>query len=354
MVLIHMLTELTESTVITYLRNRGVVDANAPARAYRLGGGVSNDVLRVDTDDRSYVIKQALGKLRVAEEWTANRERTLTEAEALRLVDSLTPHVVPEVIDVDADSVVLTIEAAPIDWRDWRSVLLGHPTTDDQASVVARTLGSVLATWHSATARGSLVGTRFDDPETFEQLRVRPYHRAVMERRPDVRDEVGAVVELMFRHRDYLVHGDFSPKNIMVSGERAWVIDFEVAHLGDPLFDIAFLLCHLLLKSVHHPQRAKAHAAAAAAFLCAYRDAVQALTDTSLTPIRSANIVDAELSAHMGCLLLARVHGKSPAEYLSKDSQRVVAGLGVDLLRSTLPSPLDAWDVVCHGEIAAT
>src|SRR5699024_9790070 len=138
-----------------------------------------------------------------------------------------------------------------------------------------------------------------------------------------VADLVGDVISSMAARRDCLVHGDLSPKNVLVGDGRVWIIDFEVAHRGEPRFDLAFLLCHLLLKSVHQPARATAHAAAARAFVDAYRS----------VPDAPGGIVDAVLSAHVGCLLLARVFGKSPAEYLTETDRRRVAALGTGMLR---------------------
>ncbi len=358
------LIELTTPTVIGYLCRRGVLPHEKGASVEVLGGGVSNGVWRVDSPDGSFVVKQARGKLRVADDWTANRERTLTEGEALQVVASVTPGLVPAVVDVDADAVVLITRAAPAQWRDWKTILLatgdhGHDRSADadasaeREASTAHEVGSALAAWHGATTGERLAGTRMDDPQTFEQLRVDPYHRTVMHRYPDVAGLVADVVDDMASRRVCLVHGDLSPKNVLVAadpptahsvGARGlWVIDFEVAHWGEPRFDLAFLLSHLLMKSVHQPRRSSVHRAAGAAFLDAY--------ERGRTGRGVEQVVDGVLSAHVGCLLLARVYGKSPAEYLTGDEPRSVAAVGEWLLRARPLDPLDGWGAIPTGVV---
>ena len=90
--------------------------------------------------------------------------------------------------------------------------------------------------------------------------------------------------------------GDWSPKNLLVYPDSVLALDFEVAHCGDPAFDVAFLLSHLVMKSVHLPQHQLQLRQAADAFLAGYG---------AIPP-------DAHVTAELGCLLLARVDGKSP------------------------------------------
>ena len=64
-----------------------------------------------------------------------------------------------------------------------------------------------------------------------------------------------ALAERTAQTRIALVHGDVSPKNILVGPDAPVLLDAECAWYGDPAFDIAFCLNHLLLKAVllpHH------------------------------------------------------------------------------------------------------
>lgn len=313
---------LDAGTVVPYLAERGLLRDPDRATAVALAGGISNVVLAVgDGTDEGVVVKQSLARLRVEDDWRAPRERVLTEADALELAGKLTPGVVPRVLDRDAARNVIVLERAPDGWTDWKSDLLSgrvHPE-------VARRLGQVLAAWHGETSTGGLP-ERFTDALPFEQLRVSPYYRTVAERLPDLAAPVAAYIDAMAGRRRCLVHGDFSPKNVLVdaagAGAGLWVLDFEVAHLGDPAFDLAFLLSHLTMKAVHVPEAAAAFDECAHRFAAAYEDGVTPL----LRPDWSYVL------GHVGCLLVARVDGKSPAEYLTEPERRSVRDLGRRLL----------------------
>lgn len=310
---------LDESSASGYLRSRGVIGAEF-AQVQALSGGVSNIVLAVDSAAARLVLKQSLERLRVRDVWLAPRARILGEAAALRLAAGLTPGFVPGVVDVDPERFTLTIERAPDDWVDWKTVLLAGKVD----RCVGAQLGSVLARWHDATLGGSgLPDAMIADTDTFQQLRIGPYHETVAARHPELATAIMSVVDRMRATRVAMVHGDFSPKNVLVGSAAAlWVIDFEVAHLGDPAFDLAFLLSHLVMKSVHLPEPAHLFDEVADSFVEAYSRTVPPLLAPEM----------GYLSAQLGCLLLARVDGKSPSGYLSSSSAETVWRIGTSLL----------------------
>ena len=58
-----------------------------------------------------------------------------------------------------------------------------------------------------------------------------------------------------------MVHGDVSPKNILLGPGGPVFLDAECACIGDPAFDLAFCLNHMLLKCLWNPAaRASFHA----------------------------------------------------------------------------------------------
>lgn len=309
---------LSAETAGAYLVSRGLLEPTEPSTVVELRGGVSSIVLSVSTSSRTMVVKQALPHLKVDDDWPAKRERAVTEAEALRLAASLTPRLVPEVLDADPEACALTISHAPATWRPWKDLLLAG-TADPR---VAAGLGSGLASWHRGTLEDGAVRERFADHEAFEQLRVDPYHRTIQRRHPEVAAAVGRFVDRMPARRRCLVHGDFSPKNVLAGTNGLWIVDWEVAHYGDPAFDIAFMVNHLLLKALHRPDHRARYERCALAFLRAYDAAVpDALHDE-----------DAYLLGHVGCLMLARVDGKSRAEYLSGPERGRAWQLGLSLV----------------------
>jgi 5-methylthioribose kinase len=316
---------LDSSGVREHLLSRGLLTGRGAVTVYPLPGGVSSDIVAVSGPGVELVVKRALPRLRVAQEWLADDERIVREARALELAARLVPGAVPAVIDLDEETRTLVLERAPAGWRNWRDDLLeGHI---DEA--VAGALGGALVRWHAGTAASppaELVDTR-----AFVQLRVDPFYRVVATRHPQLADRIGATADALLQTRTCLVHGDFSPKNVLHGDGRLWVLDWEVAHVGDPRFDLAHLLAHLVLKAVHRPADAGRYRSAAESFLCAYG--------------HSADDGDG-LVANLGCLLLARVDGKSPAPYLTAAEQARVRALGILLLSEPAADALNVWDAL--------
>jgi aminoglycoside phosphotransferase (APT) family kinase protein len=319
--------DLDEENIVAYLSSRGFASAEG-TKVLQLGGGVSNVVLAVGEGPGSIVVKQALPRLRVADEWLAPRERALIEAEALDLVNQITPGAAPRVLDRDTERCALVVERAPLGWEDWKSLLLAG-TIDPK---VGARLGSVLSSWHNATFQVSTLSPLFFDREPFEALRIDPYYRTVARRLPLMSRRVLRYVDETQARRLCLVHGDFSPKNVLVGPEpQLWVIDFEVAHLGDPAFDVAFLLSHLMLKSLHRPELAAEYDRCAVEFASTYEAGARAELAPSWEYVLG----------HVGCLLLARVEGKSPAEYLSAEERSQAQKFGEILVSGPPQSPVD-------------
>ncbi len=301
-----------------YVRRRGLTQAGALVAA-QLGGGVSNIVLAVVGSDIDVVVKQALPRLNVAEEWLANQERALTEACALRVSRACLGEAVPEVLDVDDEAFAITIERAPDGSADWKSLLLAEIIDVH----VASELGRLLAVLHRRTASQRELANRFDQG-SFRQLRLDPYYETSAARNPRLAPAIRELEAELVVGR-CLVHGDFSPKNVLVGDRGLVIIDFEVAHWGNPVFDVAFLLSHLVLKSIHLPAHARELLECGEAFAAAY------------------GAVEVETFRHVGALLVARVDGKSPAEYLAEPERRTAHRLGGDLLREDASSVAEVW-----------
>jgi 5-methylthioribose kinase len=212
------------------------------------------------------------------------------------------------VVDVDEQNLVLAMTAAPPGMTSWKSQLLEGAIDPG----VAEALGDALAQWHSETSTDGAVLRRFAERNYFFELRVSPFFLRVAEVHQDLAEIINGVVERMTKRAQCLVHGDFSPKNILVATGSFWVLDWETAHTGDPTFDLAFLVSHLACKAIHRPGDAARYRGCAERFASTYRD-------------RSTLVVaPEELVAQAGCLVLARVDGKSPVDYFD-DAQRETA-----------------------------
>jgi len=297
------LFELSASNAGQYLAQRPET-AGTQWLITPLEGGVSNTVLLAERDGVRIVLKQALAKLRVKEDWYADRKRIYRECAAMRLLaPHLAPGAVPRIVFEDEENCLFAMEAAPRDARTWKALLLeGRAPIEIAESVGAMTAAMLGQSWGSFQWE-----ELFGDQTAFDQLRLDPYYRFTASRHPELAPQFDERIELA-RRRHALVHGDWSPKNFLVWGDRVTAIDFEVIHYGDPSFDAAFLLNHLLLKSFYRPQWAPHYAASAQRFLEMVAKAVPAAADFEWATLR-----------HLGCLLLARIDGKSPVEYIEDE-----------------------------------
>ena len=270
-----------------------------------MGGGVSNLVLLAESATRRWVFKQALGRLRVAEEWLADPVRIHREAASMRALAPLLPiGAVPCVVFEDRENFIYAMEAAPDGVEDWKTLLM----RGEREEGVARQATRILAALAQRTAAGARWREEFGDQHCFKQLRLDPYYRFTAARHPDLREAFEEAIVLAQRPLA-MVHGDFSPKNLLVApgGGGVTLIDFEVVHYGDPAFDAAFLLNHLLLKG-----------ARALGIVCA----------SELRGFETAAVI-----RHLGCLHLARVDGKSPADYLTETQRAKVRAAARELIR---------------------
>ncbi|HXA04977.1 MAG TPA: phosphotransferase [Bryobacteraceae bacterium] len=294
--------ELHTSNAAEYLRSRGIT-SDAP-RITELGGGVSNTVLLVEAGPRRLVLKQALGKLRVQADWFSDRERAFRESAAMRwLAPHLPPGSVPEILFEDRENCLFAMTAAPREAETWKALLMRGET----GIPVAEAIGRMLAAMVSASWRDPEAERLFGNQTVFDQLRLDPYYRTTASRHPGLRPQFDRLLRDSSCRRVSLVHGDWSPKNFLVSS-GVMAIDFEVIHFGDPSFDSAFLLNHLLLKSFYRPEWSAQFARLAGKFWEVYR--------AGLPP--GGDWIEAATLSHLGCLLLARIDGKSPAEYITE------------------------------------
>lgn len=304
-----MTSETTPDDAAAYLSAKGVLTSGESATETPLGGGVSNRVVRVTTETGCYVLKRPLANLDVDDDWPADLDRIHNEAAATSVYAGICEGIdhahAPRVIEeFEADHAAL-FSCAPTDATMWKRDLLDG-TVDPH---VARVIGTVLGRVHADAAADEGIASEFEDKTPFRQLRVDPYHRTTARRHPDVADVIEREVDRLLSVDRTLVHGDYSPKNVLVTPDapaNVWILDFEVAHWGDPAFDTAFMLNHLFIKSIHNHPRQSAYLDAAERFWRTYRETV-------------AWDVEAETVTELAVLMLARVDGKSPVEYVDRD-----------------------------------
>ena len=322
-----MNTASREDTV-NGLRDLLVADGLIPdesAELTPLSGGVSCDVVKVTTPDRIMVVKRALKKLRVQDDWFADPSRNQYEHRYMTVVGEFLPDSVPKVIHTNDESGYFCMQWLGDDWNNWKDLMLAG----DADPAIAAKVGTILGRIHRETFANHGLKSAFDNTRNFHDLRLDPYLLTTGRRHPDMEDAFREETNRIRTTRECLVHGDYSPKNILVRDGQAVILDCEVAWFGDPCFDLAFLLNHLHLKSLFHAPGNRGFAALPESAVDAY------FRERRLTgAVRDE--FDHRTARLLLMLMLARIDGKSPAEYLVGNSEK--QNFVRSFVRNRLPS----------------
>ncbi|PIW26248.1 MAG: aminoglycoside phosphotransferase [Rhodospirillales bacterium CG15_BIG_FIL_POST_REV_8_21_14_020_66_15] len=313
-----------------FLRRSGLAAADETPAYTALAGGVSSDIWRAELRTGPVCVKRALPKLKVKADWFAPIERNAFEVAWMETANALEPGIAPKVLAHDAGLGVFAM--AYLDPA-------GHPTWKDELRAgradpaFARRVGERLKRVHAGTANDAAAAERFRTDETFYAIRLEPYLIATGRAHPDLAPRLEALAATTAANREALVHGDVSPKNILVAGTQPVFLDAECAWYGDPAFDLAFCLNHLLLKCLWTPS-------AADGFLACF-DALRA----GYAP---APAVEKRAATLLPALFLARVDGKSPVEYVTAEPERDRVRRAARPMIETPPGRLDgvrqAWE----------
>ncbi len=293
-----------------FLRNQRLVKPGDAAIWTPLPGGVSSDIWRVDLPDRSLCIKCALPELKVAQHCQAPIERNAYEWAWINFAAGHCPDAVPAPIASDPEQGIFAMSFLdPEHYPVWKRMLLDGLVHTQTAARVA----AIIARLHAASAGNADVARRFQTDAIFHAIRLEPYLLATALRHPDLERSLRGLSERTAQTRIALVHGDVSPKNILLGPKGPVLLDAECAWYGDPAFDAAFCLNHFLLKCVARPQSAAAFLACYAAFSDAYLEAVT-------WELRAE--IESRIASLLAGLFLARIDGKSPVEYITDERDK--------------------------------
>ena len=318
--------------VLAFLRKHGLAAADEMPSAVALSGGVSSEIWRVDLRNGPVCVKRALPRLRVEQLWEVPVERNRYERMWIETANAIIPGVAPRVLAADDAGcfAMQLLENHPL----WKAELAEGRADREFATKV----GSCLVRIHAATAGDKACAAKFDTDRNFHAIRLEPYLLAAGKKNPSLEAPLEALAEKTAGTKLALVHGDISPKNILIGPQGPIFLDAECAWYGDPAFDLAFCLNHLLLKGLWVPVRRKAFLQCFDVLAAAY------LAGVDWEPRADAERRAATL---LPGLLLARVDGKSPVEYLKadadKDFVREIAGRFLRSPPAALAEVRAAW-----------
>lgn len=304
------------------LARMGLVAPGEAARYIALTGGVASDIWKVDTATKTFAIKRALPKLKVADDWFVSVERNAYEVKWMEVVRTILPEAVPLLLGHDPEAGLFAMAYLdPAEYRNWKAELReGHADAAFAAEV-----GRCLARIHAATARDPSIAAAFTTDETFHAIRLAAYLEATAPKHPHVANALMELSRLTLATKLVLVHGDVSPKNILDGPHGPVFLDAECAWYGDPAFDLAFCLNHMLLKCLWTPW-------AAPRFLDLFNTLAQSyLAGVTWEP---PAVMERRTAHLLPGLFLARVDGKSPAEYITADSDKAkIRRVALDFLK---------------------
>jgi aminoglycoside phosphotransferase (APT) family kinase protein len=299
--------------VLEFVHRAGHARAGEAPPVEALTGGVSSDIWRVDLLRGPVCVKRALPRLRVAQLWEAPVERNRYERLWLQAAGEAVPGCTPNVLSWDDEQGLFAMQY--LDYPVWKERLrLGEAD-----AAFAGKVGAALASIHAATAGRSEVARRFPTDAIFHAIRLEPYLVATARKHPDLEGKLIGLVNRTAASHVALVHGDVSPKNILVAPQGPVFLDAECAWYGDPAFDLAFCLNHLVLKSFWVPNPA-------------LQKCFESLKDHYLAGVTWESSIEERVATLLPGLLLARVDGKSPVEYLDEGKREQVRQLARRLL----------------------
>lgn len=293
-----------------------------------LTGGVASDIAEVRFSDRTICVKFALPKLKVEADWFAPVHRNAAEYAWLQEAARVCPESAVRLLGHSPE-----LNGFAMDFLEgedvylWKSRLLEGIVTPKEAIRVAETLGRI----HAASTRPEFEQAPFRNRDDFHALRIEPYLIETARRHPAIDPQLQSLASMLYDSAQVLVHGDASPKNILFRKGRPVLLDAECATMGDASFDPAFCMNHLLLKSIHLPKTHQVRL-----------DEVRTFWQTYKAHIRweTADDVEQRVCHLLPALMLARVDGKSPVDYLDPAAQQVVREIAIPLITSP-PSTLD-------------
>lgn len=293
--------------LLKLLQRDGVV-RTSNAQLTPLSGGVSCEIYLIEDGAEKFVVKRALAKLKVKADWFADISRNRHEWEYIRYVAKFLPEAVPALRHCSESDNYFAMEHLNGSWVNWKQLLLAGKANVEHASRA----GNILAQIHRHSAGDAEAMRLFDTTQNFFQLRIESYLLATGAKHPALRTQFEAEAARLAGVRECLVHGDFSPKNILIGPERMVLLDCEVAWYGEPSFDLAFLLNHFFLKALLHAPKDAGMRPMIEQFWTEYQI------------MRPSLQMEPRAGRLLLMLMLARVDGKSPVEYLDPQRQKFI------------------------------
>ena len=270
--------------------NFGLLSKNQDYTSNKITDGVSSDIWHVKTANNECCIKRALAKLSVKEEWFAPSERNNFEAKYFTNCKNIIPESFPTLLGHDQKNYILAME-----WFDnkqfvvWKKKLLEKSVSIKNGKRVGKLLGIV----HKYFYKKKKFKKIFLNDKTFYSIRIEPYLVFTSKFYPELSSYYNDTINFLTTNQSTVIHGDFSPKNILIGKNFPIILDAETACWGNPIFDLAFLNNHIILKSILNKQIYKGYLNLSKSFLSTYLSQFPMINTANpcTTCIKSTNVV---------------------------------------------------------------
>ena len=298
----------------------GLLSSNQKYISKKITDGVSSDIWYVKTSNKQYCIKRALAKLTVKEDWYAPIDRNNYEVKYFTHCRVIQPYSFPKILGHDSKNFILAME-----WFDnkkfivWKKKLLEKSVSLKDG----KRIGKLLSLVHKSFYKKKQYEKIFLNDKTFYDIRIEPYLRFTSKFYPEFYESYKKTINFLTKNKSTVIHGDFSPKNILLGKNFPVILDAETACWGNPAFDIAFFNNHIILKSIFNRKVFKSYLNLSNHFLKTYL--------ANFSVVNNSNFISKFITLQ-ALLILARVDGKSPVEYFKKQHKAIARSLAKNLL----------------------
>ncbi len=327
------MTKTLEIKCQNLIADLGLGQAGDAQDVTALAGGVASDIASVVVGGARYCVKFALPKLKVAADWRAPVHRNAAEYAWLSVAADLSPDNAVKLFgrsETEHGFVMEFIAGEGVYlWKD--AMLTGSPSRGE-----AKAVGDLLGRIHAVSAQAGFDRSAFQNRDDFRALRIEPYLTFTAQVHPDLADTLNAMAEALYENANVLVHGDVSPKNILIRNGAPILLDAECATMGDASFDPAFCLNHLILKAIYVPALRADLLAAVEEFWVAYCAHIS---------WENATVLEERIARLVPALMLARIDGKSPVEYLDEAEREQTRNLAVSVLKNPVRQISDLVEI---------
>ena len=271
----------------------------------RLEGGVSSEVYYVKTNKKEYCIKRSLKKLLVKKEWIANTNRIKFEYLWLKHCRSILKKNIPETFEFNSRKKYIVMQYLDTsDYKTLKELFFDKIVNIKTIKLISKHLYKIHANSNNVKTKNIFKGNN----KNFYDLRLDPYFNEIGRVYPRYKEYIEHLNKNYLKNSNTLVHGDFSPKNILIGKNKIIYLDAECCNFGDPVFDLVFFTNHLLIKSIYFKNKSQEFIKS---YMMFYKEYLN-----NLSPKEHKLYVE-RIIKMTPVMLLARIDGKSPVEYIN-------------------------------------